>query len=172
MLAASTAPSGAHRQPWTFALTGDPEMKARIREAAEQEERENYEGGRMPAHWREALEPIGTDSDKSYLEVVPWIVVLFEQRHGFNPDGSLRHNYYVKESVGISAGLFIAALHHLGLATLTHTPSPMAFLTRLLGRPENERPFCMFPIGYPAADCLVPAIQRKALDEVLVEVTT
>jgi iodotyrosine deiodinase len=171
ILTASTAPSGAHRQPWTFVLTGDPEVKHRIREAAEEEERVNYEGGRLPAHWREALEPLGTDWHKEFLEVVPWVVVLFEQRYGVNEDGSKRHHFYVKESCGIAAGLFVAALHHMGLATLTHTPSPMAFLTRLLGRPENERPFCMFPIGYPADDCVVPDLMRKPLDEVMVEVS-
>ncbi len=168
---ASTAPSGAHRQPWTFVLTGDAGIKTAIREAAEDEERENYEGGRIPPHWREALEPLGTDWRKPFLEAVPWIVVLFEQRYGINPDGSQRHNFYVKESVGIAAGIFVAALHHMGLATLTHTPSPMAFLTRVLGRPENERPFCLFPIGYPAEDCTVPDLTRKPLSEVLVEVS-
>lgn len=167
---ASTAPSGAHRQPWTFVLTGDPEVKRQIREAAEEEERINYEGGRLPDHWREALEPLGTDWRKEFLETVPWIVVLFEQRYGWDESGEKLHHFYVKESCGIAAGIFIAALHHMGLATLTHTPSPMAFLTKLLGRPENERPFCMFPIGYPADDCVVPDLRRKSLDEVTVEV--
>lgn len=167
---ASTAPSGAHRQPWRFVLTGDPDVKRQIREAAEEEERINYEGGRLPEHWREALEPLGTDWHKEFLETVPWIVVMFEERYGVNPDGSRRHNFYVKESCGIAAGIFITALHHMGLATLTHTPSPMAFLTKLLERPENERPFCMFPIGYPADDCVVPDLHRKTLGEVLVEV--
>jgi len=167
---ASTAPSGAHRQPWRFVLTGDPEIKRQIRIAAEEEERVNYEGGRLPDHWREALEPLGTDWHKEFLETVPWVVVIFEERFGVEPDGSRRHNFYVKESCGIAAGIFIAALHHMGLATLTHTPSPMAFLARLLGRPENERPFCMFPIGYPAEDCVVPDLRRKTLDEVMVEV--
>lgn len=166
---ASTAPSGAHRQPWQFVVTGDPEVKRQIREAAEEEERINYEGGRLPEHWREALEPLGTDWHKDFLETVPWIVVMFEERYGVNPDGSKRHNFYVKESCGIAAGMFITALHHMGLATLTHTPSPMAFLTKLLGRPDNERPFCMFPIGYPADDCPVPDLRRKSLDEVMVE---
>ncbi len=165
---ASTAPSGAHRQPWRFVLTGDPMVKRQIREAAEEEERINYEGGRLPEHWREALEPLGTDWHKEFLETVPWIVVMFEERYGMSPDGSRRHNFYVKESCGIAAGMFITALHHMGLATLTHTPSPMAFLTRLLGRPENERPFCMFPIGYPAEDCVVPDLRRKTLDEVMI----
>lgn len=167
---ASTAPSGAHRQPWTFVVTGDSEIKHRIREAAEAEERVNYEGGRLPEHWREALEPLGTDWHKEFLDVVPWIVVLFEQRYGVADDGSRRHHFYVKESCGIAAGMFITALHHMGLSTLTHTPSPMAFLTKLLGRPESERPFCMFPIGYPADDCVVPDLSRKPLEQVMVEV--
>lgn len=147
---------------------GDPELKRSIRQAAEAEERENYEGGRLPDHWRDALEPLGTDWHKPYLETVPWIVVLFEQRYGIGREGEKIHNFYVKESVGIAAGLFIAAIHHMGLSSLTHTPSPMAFLTRLLERPENERPFCLFPIGFPAADCEVPDLERKSLDEVLV----
>jgi nitroreductase len=151
-------------------MTGDPEVKHRIRIAAEEEERVNYEGGRLPEHWREALEPLGTDWRKGFLETVPWIVVLFEQRYGLAADGSQIHHFYVKESCGIAAGLFIAALHHMGLATLTHTPSPMRFLSDLLKRPRNERPFCMFPIGYPAEDCVVPDLTRKGLDEVRVEV--
>ena len=167
---ASTAPSGAHKQPWTFALTSDPDIKRQIRLAAEDEERINYEGGRLPAHWREDLEPLGTDWRKPFIETVPWVVVLFEQRFGLGPDGERRHHYYVKESVGISAGIFIAALHHMGLATLTHTPSPMKFLTKLLGRPNSERPFVLFPIGYPASDCVVPDLKRKPLDEVMVKV--
>lgn len=167
---ASTAPSGAHRQPWTFVLTGHPDVRRQIRAAAEEEERINYEGGRLPEHWREALEPLGTDWHKDFLETVPWIVVLFEQRYGIDENGEKLHHFYVKESCGIAAGIFITALHHMGLATLTHTPSPMRFLTDLLGRPENERPFCMFPIGYPADDCVVPDLRRKTLDEVMVEV--
>jgi nitroreductase len=166
---ASTAPSGAHRQPWTFVLIGDPSTKERIRIAAEAEERENYEGGRLPPDWREALEPLGTDWRKPYLETVPWIVVLFEQRFGVASDGTRRKHFYVKESVGIAAGLFVAAVHHAGLATLTHTPSPMAFLTKLLGRPENERPFALFPVGYPHPDCEVPNLTRKPLGDVIAE---
>lgn len=168
---ASTAPSGAHRQPWTFVLVGDPEVKRRIRAAAEREEYVNYEEGRMPFDWRRALEPLGTDWRKPFLETVPWIVVVFEQRYGLVADGTRLHHYYVKESVGIACGLFIATLHRLGLATLTHTPSPMAFLTRLLGRPDNERPFVLFPIGYPAPGCRVPDLRRKPLEDVMVEVT-
>lgn len=165
---ASTAPSGANRQPWTFAVVGDPVLKGRIRQAAEQEEHQNYEGGRLPAEWREALAPLGTDSSKPFLEVAPWIVVLFEQRYTITATGDTQKNYYVKESVGIAAGLFVAAIQRMGLATLTHTPSPMAFLTRVLERPENERPFVLFPVGYPADDCHVPDLARKSLDEVMV----
>ncbi len=152
-------------------VVGDPEVKRRIRVAAEEEEYENYEGGRIPPHWREALEPLGTDWRKPFLETAPWLVVVFEQRYGFNADGSRRHHFYVKESVGIACGLFITAIHRMGLVTLTHTPSPMRFLTRLLGRPENERPFVLFPVGYPAANAEVPDLVRKPLDEVMVEVT-
>lgn len=165
---ASTAPSGAHRQPWTFVVIGDPEIKRQIRQAAEEEERTNYEGGRLPDDWREALAPLGTDWHKEFLETVPWIVVLFEQRYGLDDDGNRVKHFYVKESVGIACGLFIAAIHQMGLATLTHTPSPMAFLTKLLGRPDNERPFAMLPIGFPADDCVVPDIERKPLDDVVV----
>lgn len=167
---ASTAPSGAHRQPWTFVVVGAPEIKRRIREAAEEEERINYEGGRLPDDWLEALRPLGTDWHKDYLEVAPWIVVVFEQRYGLAADGSKRKHFYVKESVGIACGLFVTALHNMGLATLTHTPSPMAFLTRLLDRPDNERPFALFPIGYPATDCVVPDLRRKPLADVAVDV--
>jgi len=163
---AASAPSGAHRQPWQFVVTGDPDVKRRIRDAAEEEERTNYEGGRMNDEWRSAIGPLGTDWRKEYLTVAPWIVVLFEERYGIDADGSRRHNYYVKESVGIAAGMFIAALHLAGLVTLTHTPSPMAFLSGVLGRPENERPFVLFPIGYPMPGALVPTLQRKSLDEV------
>lgn len=168
--AASTAPSGAHRQPWTFVLIGDAETKREIRLAAEQEERENYEGGRLPPEWREALEPLGTGWKKPFLEVAPWLVVVFEQRYGIGDDGERFHNYYVKESVGIACGMFITALHRIGLVTLTHTPSPMAFLSRLLDRPANERPFILFPIGYPADGAQVPDLERKPLGEIMAEV--
>jgi len=166
---ASTAPSGANRQPWRFVVVGDAATKKAIREAAEAEERENYSGGRLPPDWREALEPLGTDEVKTYLEIAPWIVVLFEERYGVDPDGSKRKNFYVKESVGMAAGIFIAAVHNAGLATLPHTPSPMAFLSEVLGRPENERAFALFPVGYPADDCEVPDITRKPLDQVVSE---
>jgi len=166
--AASTAPSGAHKQPWTFVAVADPDVKARIREAAEAEERTNYLDNRMNAEWQEALAPLGTDHHKEFLDVAPWLVVLFEQRYELRDDGSTRKNYYVKESVGIAAGLFVAAVHDMGLATLPHTPSPMAFLRTVLGRPENERPFVMFPVGHPLPGVRVPDLARKALDEVLV----
>ena len=165
---ASTAPSGAHRQPWRFVAVSDPEIKRRIRIAAEEEERISYEGGRMPDEWLEALAPLGTDWRKPYLETVPWIVVAFEELYGLNPDGSKRKNYYVKESVGLACGLFIASLHHMGLVTLTHTPSPMKFLNHILGRPPHEKPLILFPIGYPADDAQVPDLRRKSLDEVAI----
>ncbi|MCH7975813.1 MAG: nitroreductase family protein [Bacteroidetes bacterium] len=164
---ASTAPSGAHIQPWTFVAVSDPELKLRIREAAEEEERTSY-GGRMSEEWLEALEPIGTDANKPFLETVPWIVVLFAQRSGFREDGSKRKHYYVQESCGIAAGFFIAALHEMGLATLTHTPSPMRFLSELLERPSNEAAYILFPVGYPADGTVVPDLQRKPLEDVVI----
>lgn len=162
---ASTAPSGAHQQPWQFVATDNPSLKRQIREAAEAEERTNYDG-RMNDKWQQELAPLGTDWHKEFLEVAPWIVVLFEERFGVRDDGSKRTHYYVKESCGMAAGLFIASLHHMGLATLTHTPSPMAFLSKLFNRSEHERPFVLFPIGFPVEGCQVPTLQRKRLEEV------
>ncbi len=164
---ASTAPSGAHQQPWTFVVVDDPTLKAKIREAAEHEERLNYEG-RMGPEWIEALRPLGTDAVKRHLTDAPYVVVLFEQRYGARPDGSRQTHYYVQESCGIAAGLFIAAIHHMGLVTLTHTPSPMQFLSRILGRPARERAYLVMPVGYPAADARVPDLVRKPLEQVLV----
>ena len=163
---ASTSPSGAHRQPWRFVAISDPAIKQRIRVAAEAEEHQSYTGGRMPPEWLDALVPLGTDSKKPYLEVVPWIVVVFEESYGINPDGSRRTNYYVKESVGMACGLFIAALHNMGLAALTHTPSPMDFLSDILARPRNEKPYVLVPIGYPAKNCRVPDLKRKQIEDV------
>jgi nitroreductase len=168
IITASTSPSGAHRQPWRFVAVSDPEIKRRIRIAAEAEERESYEGGRMPPEWLEALAPFGTDWRKPFLETVPWIVVVFEEIYGINSDGTRRKNYYVKESVGMACGLIIAALHNMGLATLAHTPSPMAFLSEILNRPSNEKPYVLIPVGYPAEDCQVPDLRRKGIDEVAV----
>ncbi|MDA2988946.1 MAG: nitroreductase family protein [Actinomycetota bacterium] len=169
---ANTAPSGAHQQPWTFVATEDPETKHRIRLAAEAEERENYEGGRLPDAWRQAIAPLGTSADKSYLETVPWIVVAFAQKSTLMLDGSLRKNYYVNESVGIACGLFITALHTMGLATLTHTPNPMGFLMDIFERPQTERPYILFPVGYPADDCEVPDLIRKPLASALIRFPT
>jgi nitroreductase len=165
--AASTAPSGAHKQPWTFCVVGDPALKRRIREAAEAEERINY-GGRMSEEWLEDLKPFGTDWQKPFLETAPWLVVVFKRAYELEPGGAKHQNYYVNESVGLATGLLLAAAHHAGLATLTHTPSPMNFLSQVLDRPQNERPFLLIPMGFPAEDCLVPDLQRKALEEVLV----
>jgi iodotyrosine deiodinase len=165
--AAGTAPSGAHQQPWTFAVVSDPALKARIREAAEEEERASY-AGRMPEEWLEALAPLGTDAVKEHITTAPYLVVLFRQLHGVRPDGSRRTHYYTTESCGIAAGLFIAAVHRMGLATLTHTPSPMGFLGELLGRPANEKAFLLMPVGYPAEDARVPDLHRKPLEEISV----
>lgn len=167
ILTAGTAPSGAHQQPWTWVAVSDPGLKARMREAAEEEERAFYDG-RAPEEWLEALAPLGTDAVKAHLSDAPWVVVLFAQAHGVRPDGSRRTHYYVPESCGIAAGLFLAAVHHMGLVTLTHTPSPMGFLRDLLGRPANEKAMLLMPVGYPAPDAKVPDLRRKPLDEIAV----
>ncbi len=164
---ASTAPSGAHRQPWRFVAVSDPAIKRRIREAAEAEERRNYEE-RFPDAWKQALAPLGTTWQKPYLEIAPWLVIVFAERYRVRPDGTREKNYYVRESVGIACGFFIAALHRAGLATLTHTPSPMGFLSEILERPVNEQAYILFPVGYPADDAIVPAIVRKSMGEVAV----
>ena len=166
---AGTAPSGAHQQPWTFVVVSDPDVKARIRAAAEKEERRSYES-RMPDEWLEALRRLGTDWRKPHIEDAPCLIVVFEQAYGYRPDGTKIKHYYVKESVGIAVGLLLASLHESGLATLTHTPSPMGFLREILGRPENERPYVLIPVGYPAPGCSVPDLKRKALGDVLITV--
>lgn len=163
---ASSAPSGAHQQPWTFVVVDRPELKQQIRDAAEAEERLNY-AGRMPREWLEVLVPLGTDAVKPHLTDAPYVVVLFVQRYHTGPDGRRHTHYYPLESCGIAAGFFIAAVHHMGLVTLTHTPSPMGFLTRLLDRPEGERPLLVMPVGYPAADAQVPDLRRKSLEHVV-----
>ena len=163
--AAGTAPSGANMQPWHFAAVGDPDTKRRIRKAAEAEERAFY-GGKAGDDWLEALAPLGTDADKPFLEIAPWLIVVFQQNYGLGPDGGRVKHYYVQESVGIATGFLIAALHHCGLATLTHTPSPMKFLRDILGRPVNERAVMILVAGYPAPDATVPAITKKSLDDI------
>lgn len=165
--AAGTAPSGAHQQPWTFVAISDPETKRRMREAAEIEEHENY-NGRMPAEWIEALAPLGTDEHKAHLTDAPWVIVLFRQAYGVDSEGRKHTHYYTQESCGIAAGFFIVAVHTMGLVTLTHTPNPMGFLTELLERPANEKPMLVMPVGYPAADARVPDLRRKPLDEIAV----
>jgi iodotyrosine deiodinase len=165
---AGSAPSGAHQQPWTFALVRDPELKRKIRAAAEEEERINY-SGRMNDEWLEALEPLQTDANKEFLETAPALIVLFRQAHGVEPDGGKRQFYYTHESIGIALGFLLAALHQSGIATLTHTPSPLKFLEPLLDRPKNERAYMLLPVGYPAEDCEVPDLQRKSLDEICIE---
>ena len=161
---ASSAPSGAHKQPWTFCAISNPDLKKQIRVAAEKEEYENYHG-RMSDSWLKDLEPFETDWHKPFLETSPWLIVLFKK--AFDYDGSeKKKNYYVNESVGICAGFFISAIHQVGLATLTHTPSPMAFLQKILNRPDNERPFLLLPVGYPSTDCTVPDLRRKSVEEV------
>lgn len=162
---AHSAPSGANRKPWRFVAVDDAGLKRRIREAAEEEERENY-GRRFPKEWLEALDPLGTDPHKPFLEIAPWLVVIF--RVDWEEVGGKRlHNYYPTESTGIAAGMFIMACHQVGLATLTHTPSPMGFLRDLLGRPPNEKPFLLIPVGFPASDCVVPDIPKKPLEAAL-----
>lgn len=164
LAAAGTAPSGANRQPWHFAVVSGQETKKKIREAAEAEEQEFYQH-RAPAEWLKALEPLGTDPNKPFLETAPWLIAVFMQKYGELPDGRKFKHYYPAESTGIATGILITALHHAGLATLTHTPSPMKFLNKILGRPRSERPFLLLVVGYPAEGARVPDIGRKALEE-------
>lgn len=164
---ASTSPSGAHKQPWTFCVVVDQSIKTKIREAAEKEEYESYTD-RMPPEWLEDLKPLQTDWKKTFLEMAPCLIVVFKRIYERLPDGSKRNNYYVQESVGIACGFLLAAIHHAGLVALTHTPSPMNFLSKILARPENERPFLLLPVGFPADEAYVPKLERKKLEEVMV----
>jgi nitroreductase len=161
---ASTAPSGAHMQPWHFVAVSDPAVKREIRLAAEEEERAFYEQ-RAPEEWLDALRPFGTDSNKPFLETAPYLIAIFAQRYHFDAAGNQVKHYYVTESVGIATGLLIAAIHNAGLASLTHTPSPMGFLNKILDRPEHERPFLLLVVGYPSQEATVPDLQRKDLDQ-------
>lgn len=165
---AATAPSGAHQQPWTFVLVTDPDVRARIREAAEAEERRAY-AGRLGEEWLNALRPLGTDEHKPHLTDAPFLIVVFAQRYYLDEHTGRKHkHYYVDESVGIAVGMLLTTLHLAGLAALTHTPSPMRFLSEILDRPRNEKAFAVIPVGYPAADATVPDLTRKPLNEVLV----
>ena len=163
--AAGTAPNGANMQPWHFAVISDPAVKRRIREAAEEEEREFY-AHRASKEWLEALAPLGTDAQKPFLETAPYLIAIFSQKWHYDGDGNKHKHYYPVESVGIASGFLIAALHHAGLATLTHTPSPMKFLNEILERPDHERPFLLLVVGYPAEDAEVPDISKKPLHEI------
>lgn len=165
VMTAASAPSGANQQPWRFVCISDAAAKARIREGAEAEEREFY-AGRASTEWLDALVPLGTDDQKPFLEIAPWLIAVFAERHGVDCAGKKRKHYYVPESVGIACGLLIAALHNAGLATLTHTPSPMGFLNTICGRPEHEKAYLLLVVGYPAAGCQVPDITRKPMGDV------
>ncbi len=162
---AGTAPSGAHRQPWHFVAISDPDVKARLRVEAERAEKDFYEN-KAPREWLDALAPLGTDFRKDHITDAPWLIVVFRRDYDVMPTGTKAKNYYMTESVGIAVGFLIAALHKAGLATLTHTPAPMTFLRDICGRPANEKPFVLLPVGYPANDCVVPDLQRKPLEEI------
>ncbi|HRK55621.1 MAG TPA: nitroreductase family protein [Cyclobacteriaceae bacterium] len=165
ILTASTAPSGAHKQPWTFCVVSDPAIKSQIRKAAEEEEFESY-NSRMPPEWLEDLKPLQTDWHKPFLEVAPYLIIVFKKTYDLSPEGAKKTNYYVAESVGLACGFLLTAIHHAGLVALTHTPSPMNFLTKLLKRPENERPFLLIPVGYSTEETYVPHLKRKPLEDI------
>lgn len=164
---ASTAPSGAHKQPWTFCVVHDAALKQQIRTAAEAEEKESYDN-RMSEEWLKDLAPIGTDWQKPFLETAPYLIIVFSRSYEIEANGHKHQNYYVKESVGIACGFLLAAIHEAGLVALTHTPSPMNFLSKILNRPANEKPFLLIPVGYAADECWVPDIKRKSLEEISV----
>ncbi len=167
LLAAGSAPSGANMQPWRFVVISDPAVKTEIRKAAEEEEQEFYHH-RAPQSWLDALAPLGTDEHKPFLEIAPYLIAIFAESYRVLADGSKAKNYYATESTGIASGMLITALHHSGLACLTHTPSPMKFLNQILKRPENERPFLLLVVGYPEKDAVVPDIGKKSLEEIAV----
>tara|TARA_B100000809_G_scaffold261206_1_gene309656 strand:+ start:3647 stop:4309 length:663 start_codon:yes stop_codon:yes gene_type:complete len=164
--AGGTAPSGAHKEPWTFCVISNSALKTEIRKAAEEEEKKSY-GGRMSDRWKEDLEPLGTTWEKPFIEIAPYIIVVFKRVHE-TVEGEKRNNYYVNESIGIACGMLISAIHNAGLVTLTHTPSPMNFLGKILKRPENERAYLLLPVGYAANDAEVPDLQRKTINELMV----
>ena len=167
IMCASTAPSGAHLQPWTFVAVSNAEMKMKMREAAEIEEEKTY-SERMPEAWQEVLQPLGTDAVKEHMTTAPWLVILFRQSKRMRPNGEFGPTYYSTESCGIAAGMFIQAIHNMGLVTLTHTPSPMGFLREILGRPAHEHAMLVMPVGYPAEDAAVPNLSRKPLEDVAI----
>lgn len=166
ILTASTAPSGAHKQPWTFCVISNSELKSKIRKMAEEEEYKSY-NSRMPEDWLKDLEPLGTDWHKPFIDIAPWIIIVFKKSYDV-VDGKKKNNYYVNESVGLAAGFLLAAIHHAGLVALTHTPSPMNFISEVLQRPENEKPILLIPVGYPSDKVLVPDLKRKSLKEIAI----
>lgn len=166
IMTGSTAPSGANKQPWTFCLISNKELKSKLRNAAEEEEKKSYDG-RMSEEWLKDLAPLGTDWVKEFIDEAPWIVIIMKRVYEFNDDGSKHNNYYVSESVGLAAGFFLMAVHNAGLVALTHTPSPMNFINKILNRPDNERPFLLIPVGYPTENAEVPDIKRKTKEEVI-----
>ncbi|MCG8320534.1 MAG: nitroreductase family protein [Cytophagales bacterium] len=165
ILSASSAPSGAHKQPWRFCAVSNPGIKKEIRKAAEKEEYESYHG-RMSERWLKDLQALGTDWHKPFLEIAPWLIIVFKKAYEWGEKGEKTNNYYVNESVGLAAGFLLTAIHNAGLVALTHTPSPMNFLVKILNRPDNERPFLLIPVGYPAKDVYVPRLQRRPLEEI------
>ena len=167
IMTASSSPSGAHKQPWTFCAVSSTDMKAKIREAAEKEEFDSY-NGRMSKEWLDDLKPFKTNWEKEFLTICPWLIIVFKKAYDRNKDGVKSKNYYVNESVGLACGFLLSAIHNAGLVSLTHTPSPMNFLQKVLDRPENERPFLLIPVGYPADDAEVPDLIRKGIDDVAV----
>ncbi len=166
LMTASTAPSGAHKQPWTFCLISNTSLKSKLRELAEAEEKKSYDG-RMSDSWIKDLEPLGTNWEKEFIDIAPWIIVVMKKSYDFDENGKKANNYYVSESVGIAAGFLLMAIHNAGLVALTHTPSPMNFISKALNRPENERPYLLIPVGFPAENTMVPDLSRKSKDDII-----